>query len=1082
MANKGIKITRGLQPTAKTIKVLDKSVDVFKATRKAKTLEAIVPHLDNIPVANRGKNVKRIIKGFRQKGVGDVVEKWGTRNQYSAKNPYRKQLDLLHKTGDIDSDIMLKAERWEMNQVLKDKPAYLKGVHFLPDEEVVAFAKKHKLPISRDVDGFLVVAKDRKVLNRVLNVRKGIKFTPEYHRELGLALGYEDVAKIVGKGELATSDYIKAAKNFSPEDVEKAAGSLRRYYVKNKPEMLEIYDAALSVARGESGKGKALFSLYEMVDDMKQIGTGPDTVLKYLGNADSYDDLLYRYRLLGVKNPAKSRDIAYLLKQSKQNPRQIKELFQEYTLLSDQIRHGHVGYGGGLFSGWGREGRFNLLKPAFVRKHLGNIVETMESYYHKARWLDKNFRHVPEVVSIQDGVVASRGLRNFEKTIERMQYGWEAEVMRRTSQSKSLRKEVLLDQIATMGVDGKDVLRGIEGLPTARQGDALTELGTVVKTMLDEGYTAEHGFREYGYLQNYLPRTSEINAKMHGSFDSMIKYFGSKSRGNVVKLGLQYLPEYESMIRRFRSTNMTVANAAQLARSEEAPQLAKGLLGKFIEYATIASKQGNPELAVKFTKDAEFFKNLTNLYELKHAPNPREAAVLKKAFDIGRLTKAEFDDAMQSGLNTFHKYLGPMEYNERTRQYVGKHINEYLKSKNAKRWGYEKGSTIADFKVWSEDMETILGQRMHKTHGSIVSGEYFGNFIKEFDIPRGRTKKAIANFKASQELARKNNSEIVNVHKFIKEGLVDVHGEKVAYTNAEWLLGKVGKGVHMDKRMVEGLMRLAGAEKIMDTGSIFNKAHSVYMQWWARSTLFGGRTTYLYNNAAGDTWKQFVAGVDAWHMSGMPAWQVILPEGKTFGGIGAKTSKYAPVGAADNVRVKYDALRGRWATKKEVYNELVEMKVLGGQYASTTFEEAGRHLSEEITPWGHAIKKYTSDRSVENLGKLMKSIPETGVYSVRRGEVPAFRRAAKHIEDIKRAGTYMYFRYERGYSKIDAQSVVYRIHYDYEKQNALWKSWMPFYYWNSKNISQEFANAFIKPGKYAALGKVVKTPWENVWL
>jgi hypothetical protein len=1054
-ANKGIKVTRGLAAVpASTSKVIDKSVDIFKAARKAKELEVIAPHINKIPAANRGKHVNNIIKGFS------------------------------------------------------------------------------------------------------------------------------------GGTPTSTSGYIQAAKNFDVKDVEKAAGSVRRYYAKNQPEMLEVYDAAMSVARGESGKGRALFSLYEMLDDIKAVGTGPDEVLKYLGGAENYDDLVYRYRLLGVKNPLKDKNLAHILKQAKKNPRQINELFKEYTLLSDQIRKGHVGFGAGLASGFGVEGQINILKPKAVREIAGNIVESVESLYNKARYLDANARHIPEVVSIQEGAAASRGLRNFEKTLERMQYGWESEVMRRTSQSKSLRKEVLLDQLETMGIEGKEVLRSVEGigapqeiprdaimwektqqfvnsirknkpnnyneqyfkhgsgtydpyrgygrylddnwgnlpedlkdwwmrrpefkdwetgemlnvvkhgvrgtavfdaetsasiaLETIEQSEILTDLASTVKFMLDEGYTAEHGMREFGYLENYLPRVAETNAKMQSSMDSMIKYFGSKGRANVAKLGLQYIPEYESMVRRFNNVNMTVGNTAQLARSEEAPKLAKELLGKFTEYATIAEKKGNLKLAAQLEKDAKFFRDMVSVYELRNVPNEREARILRKVLQAGDIEPKDYQKALESGLPTFHRYLGPMEYNERTRGKLGKHINEYMGSKNARRFGYEKGSTAADFNVWSEDLEHILDTRMRKTHGSVTSAKYLGKFVKDFEIPRGRSKKARELYDSAKQLAQQNNSDIVNVHEYIKKGKVNIHGETVAYNNADWLLGKVGKGVHMDKRMVEGMLRLAGAERIMDSGSIFNIAHSKYMQWWARSTLFGGRTTYLYNNAAGDTWKQFVAGVDTWHQSGMPAWQVILPEGKTFGGIGASKSQYAPVGLADDARTWYDPLRGRWMTKKDWMAELTEMDILGGQYASTTFEEAGRHLSQEITPWGHAVKRFTQDKSVENLGKLMKSIPETGVYSLRRGEVPAFRRAAAHIEDVKRAGTYMYFR-KQGYAPIDAQSVVYRIHYDYAKQNPLIKSWLPFYYWNSKNISQEFSNALIKPAKYALPGKAVRTPWNEMF-
>jgi hypothetical protein len=73
----------------------------------------------------------------------------------------------------------------------------------------------------------------------------------------------------------------------------------------------------------------------------------------------------------------------------------------------------------------------------------------------------------------------------------------------------------------------------------------------------------------------------------------------------------------------------------------------------------------------------------------------------------------------------------------------------------------------------------------------------------------------------------------------------------------------------------------------------------------------------------------------------------------------------------------------------------------------------------------------------------------------------------------------MYFR-KKGYSAIDAQGAVFKVHYDYSKQNKFIKEFVPFYFWNSKNIPQEFANMFIKPAKYATLGKVVGAPYNEV--
>jgi len=91
-------------------------------------------------------------------------------------------------TDEHDLEVYAQADRWEMQQVLEDKPAFLSDV--LPEEEVLGFANQHKLVYGWkkrlfDDELGLVIAQDKKALDRVLEAT-----TP---RELGLALGYEDI-------------------------------------------------------------------------------------------------------------------------------------------------------------------------------------------------------------------------------------------------------------------------------------------------------------------------------------------------------------------------------------------------------------------------------------------------------------------------------------------------------------------------------------------------------------------------------------------------------------------------------------------------------------------------------------------------------------------------------------------------------------------------------------------------------------------------------------------------------------------------------------------------------------------------
>ena len=147
---------------------------------------------DTVEGYNNKNNLVRMEKNVSQAPVSDIkpkydgiVPEWGTQDQYYLQNPYRNQLDEMVKTKKYNMNVLKKAETWELEQVLKDKPAFLSDI--LSKEEITAFAKKNKLWI-RSKDGSMVVAKDIDSLNRVLNA-----IDSKNQRELGLALGYKDI-------------------------------------------------------------------------------------------------------------------------------------------------------------------------------------------------------------------------------------------------------------------------------------------------------------------------------------------------------------------------------------------------------------------------------------------------------------------------------------------------------------------------------------------------------------------------------------------------------------------------------------------------------------------------------------------------------------------------------------------------------------------------------------------------------------------------------------------------------------------------------------------------------------------------
>ena len=141
-----------------------------------------------------------------------IVKEWGTQNQYYLNNPYRTQLDKMAETGKFDTKVVQESSRWEMQQTLVDKPAYLNN-GTLSSTEVQKFAKDNNLKVGFTNKNSPVIGKTKESVDKVIKLsNEGDK-----QRELGLALGYKDVSPknvinkaVVGKKVKA----IKTAKDF----------------------------------------------------------------------------------------------------------------------------------------------------------------------------------------------------------------------------------------------------------------------------------------------------------------------------------------------------------------------------------------------------------------------------------------------------------------------------------------------------------------------------------------------------------------------------------------------------------------------------------------------------------------------------------------------------------------------------------------------------------------------------------------------------------------------------------------------------------------------------------------------------
>jgi hypothetical protein len=311
-----------------------------------------------------------LIQEARKESYGTVKE-WGTRNQYVANNPYRSQLDAMLKTKKFDKEVLKDAERWEMQQVLKDKPAFLSNN--LSKEEISDFAKKNGLWF-RSHGEDMVVAKDIDSLNRTLNaldVGKGGQ------RELGLSLGYEDigmpkkvksqplqegvdkVAKEIPKVELTPS---KVAKSIEAKSVEekltKGFGDVAGYEkitIKDQAQKTtklldEEFDNAVKMIKGEIPvkEGIKPEMLIKTMEDYAQ-AKGDVNLLRELAKSPLVSETsahAQALRILAERNPesalvniqkiAKERATSFERKSGKSVDKATKEITEEIKVKAKQ--------------------------------------------------------------------------------------------------------------------------------------------------------------------------------------------------------------------------------------------------------------------------------------------------------------------------------------------------------------------------------------------------------------------------------------------------------------------------------------------------------------------------------------------------------------------------------------------------------------------------------------------------------------------------------------------------------------------------------------------------------------------------
>lgn len=184
-----------------TADIIDAIHAIERVKESATTFEKQVAETTSSPKERGNKNLAELAQNASKyssekemRNAEGIVPEWGTANPYMRDNPYRKQLDAMSKTGNFDEEIIKKSDQWELEQVLKDKPAFLNNGN-ISNEEVMAFADKHNLYTTTTGDGDMIVAKNEAAANRVIDAieKQGGQ------RDLGLALGYTDLGDSFGK-------------------------------------------------------------------------------------------------------------------------------------------------------------------------------------------------------------------------------------------------------------------------------------------------------------------------------------------------------------------------------------------------------------------------------------------------------------------------------------------------------------------------------------------------------------------------------------------------------------------------------------------------------------------------------------------------------------------------------------------------------------------------------------------------------------------------------------------------------------------------------------------------------------------
>jgi len=447
-----------------------------------------------------------------------------------------------------------------------------------------------------------------------------------------------------------------------------------------------------------------------------------------------------------------------------------------------------------------------------------------------------------------------------------------------------------------------------------------------------------------------------------------------------------------------------VQNLSQLGRAEEMPQFLRNLYDHAVTLIPKLEGQGLMDEVTELKDTMRFLEKVDRLYG-------------------------------------FSKKLGPMGFNREFKTLFKDDVAKFLTTKEGKLSGFKSAD---DFKIYSENIRDILRVRGARTAQTTAVGEGVAAFRDVIAVKEGSAEhKGLHSLIAAREGHTIANKRIVSLNTGLRKAL-GVSPEK-----ADALLGKMAEGYVTTQEGVDVLAEVFNAWTRVKSTTPAWRYWDKLQNFWARSTLFGGRVSYLFNNFIGDAWNAFLAGVSPNHFFGGSAFRIMLPEGRTLPGIGGI------VGATMDQPLLVSRTTGMTYTKRQILDWISGFEVDGGM------------LESDIYIARNAFGK-RMEKEPKGAGLLFN------MDSFKAGDVsPWARQAGKFSEKFRRYSTFMHF-LENGLSPLDAADMVWKYHFNYNRQNDMLRRFFPFYFWTANNVPLQFKNFLMKPAKMSIPYKVQK--------